>query len=411
MTILLAFFMLINFLDKIVMGLVAVPMMNELKITPTEFGMIGGSFFWLFAIAGILGGFLADRINAKWMIAAMAAAWALIQLPIVFTTSIATIMAVRVVLGAAEGPAWPVAVHALYKWFPNEKRTLPISILGQGSGIGLLLAGIIIPFVTATWGWRANFLVLGLVGLIWLLLWTAFGKEGNLSESATQTAKKNVSYGRLFSDKTLLACMFAHFASYWSLAITLTWIPAYMEKGLGFDSLSAGHIFSACVAINLVFGLGTGWLSQRLMLARLPSRTARGVLTAGALLISAVCYVSMLTPDMSPFVRIVLLGIGAGLSQAIYYTGPAIIGEITPTTQRGAILAIDNSVASIAGIIAPVVMGYLIQYSAGGAAAGYQNGFAVTGAFLAIAGVIAWAFLDPGTSARRNLGAAVPAAE
>lgn len=58
MTILLALFMPLNFVDKIVVGLVAVPVMTEFKLSPTEFGVIGGSFFWPFAVAGVIGGFL-----------------------------------------------------------------------------------------------------------------------------------------------------------------------------------------------------------------------------------------------------------------------------------------------------------------------------------------------------------------
>ena len=213
MTILLALFMLLNFVDKIVVGLVAVPMMTELKLTPTEFGVIGGSFFWLFAVAGVIGGFIADRVKTKWVLALMALAWALLQLPIAYTASLTAIIACRFLLGIAEGPAWPVAVHALYKWFPDEKRTLPVSIIGQAAGVGLVLAGLIIPAVTSHWGWRANFELLGAVGLVWLLLWLPLGREGTLGEAHGDQGIKRVGYGRLLSDKTLLACIFAHFAS------------------------------------------------------------------------------------------------------------------------------------------------------------------------------------------------------
>ena len=405
MTILLALFMLVNFVDKIVVGLVAVPMMEDLKLTPTEFGVIGGSFFWLFAIAGVLGGFLADRVATKWLIAGMALVWALVQFPIAYTATVATIIACRFLLGVAEGPAWPVAVHALYKWFPDEKRTVPISIMSQAASIGLILAGFIIPAVTKNWGWRANFTLLGFVGLAWLLLWLPLGREGRLEEAHTDETVGRASYKTLLSDPTLLACIFAHFASYWSLAITLTWMAVYLQKGLGYDALTAGRMFSLFIAVNLIFSLGAAWLSQRLMQKKTPSRTARGVLTAIVTLVAAACYASMLLPDLSPIARVVILGMGAGLSNTIYYTGPAIISEITPKPQRASILAIDNSVASIAGIVAPVVTGYLVQSVSGGVAAGYEVGFAVTGGFLAVAGVVGWALLRPASSAQRVRGA------
>ena len=66
----LAAFMMINFIDKIVLGLVAVPMMDELKFTPQQFGAIGSQLFWLFAIGGVAGGFLADRFGTRFLVLA-----------------------------------------------------------------------------------------------------------------------------------------------------------------------------------------------------------------------------------------------------------------------------------------------------------------------------------------------------
>src|SRR5262249_61698809 len=87
-TVLLTLFMLINFLDKIVLGLVAVPMMDELRLTPKQFGDIGSGFFWLFAIGGVLGGFLAHRFQTPALITGMGLIWAVSQFPIGYTASI-----------------------------------------------------------------------------------------------------------------------------------------------------------------------------------------------------------------------------------------------------------------------------------------------------------------------------------
>ena len=85
-------FAVVNFADKVVLGLVAVPMMQEFGFTATEFGLIGSSFFWLFSITGILGGFLADRVATKWLLLGMALIWAVAQLPIMFGSTIAVFL-------------------------------------------------------------------------------------------------------------------------------------------------------------------------------------------------------------------------------------------------------------------------------------------------------------------------------
>ena len=132
-------FIIVNFADKVVLGLVAVPMMDELKLTPAEFGMIGSSFFWLFAVTGIAGGFLADRIAARWLLLGMALIWSLMQLPMIYGGSLFAFVASRVLLGMGEGPAWPVALHAvqqlvhapehLPRWPSDDRRSRLVFIV------------------------------------------------------------------------------------------------------------------------------------------------------------------------------------------------------------------------------------------------------------------------------------------
>ena len=108
----------------------------------------------------------------------MGLSWAVLQLPQAMATSALGLLICRVILGAAEGPAFPVSVHALYKWFPDRKRNLPVACINQGAAFGMLLAGLLIPLVTRQWGWRMNFLLLGAIGATWSVLWACFGREG-----------------------------------------------------------------------------------------------------------------------------------------------------------------------------------------------------------------------------------------
>src|SRR5476651_2361594 len=132
-TFLLFLFMLVNFADKIVVGLAGVPIMTELKLEPEQFGLLGSSFFLLFSTAAIVVGFIVIRIDTRWVLLVLAVVWALAQFPMVGTVSFTTLLICRVILGAGEGPAAAVATHAIFKWFPDEKRTLPVAILAQGS--------------------------------------------------------------------------------------------------------------------------------------------------------------------------------------------------------------------------------------------------------------------------------------
>ena len=116
--------MLVNFADKIVVGLAGAPIMNDMKLEPEQFGLLGSSFFFLFSISAIVVGFIVNRIDTRWVLLVLALIWSLAQFPMVGTVSFTTLLICRIILGAGEGPAFSVAAHAIYKWFPDEKRTL-----------------------------------------------------------------------------------------------------------------------------------------------------------------------------------------------------------------------------------------------------------------------------------------------
>ena len=204
-TFLLFLFMLVNFADKIVVGLAGVPIMNDLKIQPEQFGLLGSSFFFLYSIAAIVVGFIVNRVATRWVLLVLAAIWALAQFPMVGTIGFGTLLICRIILGAGEGPAAAVAVHAIYKWFPDEKRTLPTAILSQGSAFGVILAVPALNWLIVHYSWHYAFGALGVVGLMWVVAWMILGKEGPLVQTvAMAAAEPRIPYSRLLTSRTFI---------------------------------------------------------------------------------------------------------------------------------------------------------------------------------------------------------------
>src|SRR6185369_4772770 len=281
-TFLLFLFMLVNFADKIVVGLAGVPIMTELQLGPDQFGLLGSSFFFLFSISAIVVGFIVNTIATRWVLLALAMIWALAQFPMVGTVGFTTLVICRIILGAGEGPAFNVALHAVYKWFPDEKRTLPTAILSQGTAFGVIIAVPALNWIIVNHSWHYAFGALGVVGLLWVGAWLVLGKEGPRAEMA---AGPRVPYLQLLTSRTFVGCCAATFGAYWALSLGLTWFTPFIIKGLGFSQKEAGWIsilpwvFGACVVLL------TGWLSQVLMGRGVPTRGARGVLGSVALIV------------------------------------------------------------------------------------------------------------------------------
>ena len=399
---LLFIFIVVNFADKVVLGLVAVPLMADLNFSPSEFGLLGSSFFWLFAISGVLGGWLADRFKTKWLLLCMAITWSVTQLPIIYGASLSAMLVARVLLGAGEGPAWPVAVHAIYKWFPNEKRTLPVAVFSQSGAIGLLLAGLTIPLITQRFGWRANFVGLAIIGAAWGVLWLIFGKEGPIDPKEmgeSQIAIKDRPLRSVLADPTVWGNILMHFVAYWSLAGGLTWLPAYFQNGLGLDGVAAGRTYGLVVGTTIPLVLISSWLSQRLLNKGWSSRMARGRFSSLWLMLAGLVFAILMVPNMPNAARIAVFSIALGLTPAIYALGPAMLAQVTPPGRRGVVLAIDNSVASLAGVFAPAISGQLIERYAG--SQGYEMGFLLTGALLIVGGLVGWFVVNPEKSIAR----------
>lgn len=406
-TFLLFLFMVVNFADKIVVGLAGVPIMTDLKLEPEQFGLLGSSFFFLFSISAIVVGFIVNKVPTRWVLLTLAVIWALAQFPMVGSVSFATLLICRIVLGAGEGPAAAVATHAIYKWFPDEKRALPTALLLQGSAFGVILAVPALNWVIVNHSWHYAFGALGVVGLIWVCAWLALGKEGPLEDTRVLAATETkIPYIQLLTSRTFLGCVFATFGAYWALSLGLTWFTPFIVKGLGFSQSDAGFISILPWMFGAFIVILTGWISQVMMAGGSTTRVARGVLGSVPLVIGGL--VLALMPHVPGVgLKIAMLVIGPGLCSSIYVVCPPMLGEFTPASQRGAVLAIYGALYTLSGIIAPMVMGSVIQ-RAGSMLDGYMTGFTINAAVMVSSGVIGLLLLWPNTEKARLTRGAAP---
>ena len=399
---LLFLFMLINFVDKAVVGLAAVPMMKELNLSPSQFGLVGSSFFLLFSLSAVVTGFIVNRVQTRWVLLVMSLAWALTQFPMVGTVGFATVLACRIALGAGEGPAYPVALHATYKWFPNELRTLPTAIVSQGAGVGLMVALPMLNWVIINYSWHWAFAALGIVGLAWTGAWLLLGREGPIVGSAAPTATATpdrVSYARLLCSPTVLSSWCAFFGAYWGLSLAISWQAAFLIKGLGFAQGSVGLLSALPPGISVVVVIAAGWYSQHLLARGVSSRMARGVFGGACVGLGGIALLIM--PQMPTIpLKIAMTTIGISLPSVIYVFSHAVVSEVTPVAQRGALLSIGNAVGTSAGLLAPYIMGSVIE-TAATPLDGFYTGYVICGIIMLIGGIIGMALMHPEREAAR----------
>jgi ACS family D-galactonate transporter-like MFS transporter len=393
-------FMLINYADKAVVGLSSVPIMRELGLTRTQFGLLGSAFFLLFSVSGIVVGFMTHRVKSHAIMGTMAVIWAAAMLAVSVVPGFAMLLGSRVVLGAAEGPAFPVAMHSVYKWFGDRDRAVPSSIVAIGPAFG---AGILAPLITQVivgYGWRAAFAVLGASGLTWVILWLSFGREGSVDLAGARSAGgSTVSYRRLLLNRTALGVYAAGFAAYTLIALSLVWLANYLIEVLHMSPQHASLCVALPSALQIAFATGIAFGSRWLSRRGVSGRLSRGLPGAWCVIIAGTCVMSLPLASSDAW-RIVLLGVGFSIGSVIFTLGPTLLGEIAPARQRGALLGVANSVHAAAGLLTPVVIGLIIDLKSD-PANGFRSGFLCLGGFVAALGIAAALLIDPDADARR----------
>ncbi|MEU9294178.1 MFS transporter [Streptomyces sp. NPDC048266] len=414
-TALLVVFMMINFADKSVLGLAAEEIREDLGLSASAFGLASSAFFLLFSISGAAVGLLADRVRPKWLILAMAVLWSVSQAPLAVGGGVAVLIASRVLLGAAEGPAFPVAQQATLSWFPNHRRNLPGALIVLGITLGVMVAAPVLTWLIQNHGWRSAVAAVALVGVVWALLWIRLGGEGPYAAGSDATAEAGgagseeapagattgpaprTPYRRILATRTWIGATAAYFGTYWVIAFALVWLPSYLQDALRHTSSESTQVVMTVWGLGGLAVLGqaglTGWLLRR----GTPSRWARGGV-GGVLLLVAAAACLALPSAPAGAVTVVLLVAGFGLAGAMSSVAVTTVTELAPADRRGGALGIMNGVVTTAGLIAPTLIGRLVDTHGPD---GYRYAVLITGAVLLLSGAAALAWIDPDRDRRR----------
>jgi MFS family permease len=394
-------FMLVNYADKAVMGLSSVPIMRDLKLSSRQFGELGSAFFLLFAVSGVAVGFLANHVRTKLLMVFMALAWGLTLLPLGFQSGFGLLLASRILLGAAEGPSFPIAIHAVYQWFDDRQRALPTSIVACGAAFGTGVIAPLLTFIIVHYGWRTAFVALGCCGLAWAVVWYRVAEDGriDLVGMAGGAPGRRVAYRRLLLCRTAVGVFLAGFGAYWVIALNITWLANYLVRALNLPPDRAAWIVGLPSLLQMLLAPGLAWLSQSLTRRGWSSRLSRGVLGALCVVTAGVAMVCMSWVEFG-ILKVCLIGVSFSIGSVIFTLGSTLIGEITPPAQRGAMLGITNSVQTLAGLCAPLVMGQIIDLGMN-PKAGFRAGFLAAGGLVAALGILAAMLIDPAADKRR----------
>jgi len=376
---------MINYMDRATLSMALPSISDDLHLGPAAKGVLTSAFFWSYALMQIPIGWCADRFNLRWLYAVMFTIWSLACGLAGLAGSLTTLIMLRIILGFGESIYLPGGMRIISRLFPPRERGLPSGLFDFGTRTGLVLDGILIPWLIIHYGWRSMFFIVGFTAMVWLIPWLMFFPS-RLNQRTSYTAEPPASprAGTLTFDRNLLGICLGFFCFDYFWYVMLTWLPDYLVKGRGLPIEKAG-LYAALVFF--VFGITEplgGWLADRLIRRGWnETRTRKGIVTGAFLMGLLMIPAGRVTETPTAIVLILgaaFVGMAAGNLLAILQC-------CAPPDQVGIWTGVKNFCGNLGGIVAPLVMGLLL-----GRTGSYAPGFLV-GALILVTGILPYWFV------------------
>lgn len=362
----------ILYVDRVNLASAAGVMQKDLGLSNTELGVAFSAFNYSYAAFQIVGGWIADRFGARLTLVACALIWALTTLATGAVGGLASLFAVRFVLGMGEGATLPAATRAMTNWMPGRLRGAAQGITHSASRLGAAVTAPIVALLITWLSWRLSFVVLAGLSAGWAVLWLWWFcddprehpamtptelAELPTTDRATRIAAGQVPWGRLVP--RMLPTMTVYFCMGWTGWLFVTWMPSLFMHNYGLNLKSSAFFTSGTFLAGMIGdtagGVASDWLLQR--------TGNRGIARSRLIACCMIAALAALAPAM--LVHSLLLG-AAGFTLAYFFLEAAVAPMWTVSMDiapdyAGTASALMNAAGAVAGILSPVVFGRILD--------------------------------------------------
>lgn len=350
------------YMDRVNISSLAPVISKELQLNAFDIGLVFSAFAYPYALFQIIGGYVGDRLGPKLTLGLCGLLVATATIWTGLAGGLAGLICARILLGAAEGPAFPTATRALAAVMPPAERGFAQGITHSSSRLGNAVTPAVVTALVSLSSWRASFITFGLCSLIWTLLWvTIYRTERGVDERASRRASDEDRVAFLTVVQRVLPITLVDFCYGWVLWTYLNWTPLFLTHQYKLDlkhtAVFATGIFLAGVVGDTLGGLVSDYLYRRyrsLGISRL------GVIAAGFALSLLFIVPMVYTSDL--LTAAVLLSTAFFFLELIVSPIWSLPMDLMPQ-QSGTASGIMNFGFGMAGIISPVVIGGLVNWT------------------------------------------------
>jgi MFS transporter, ACS family, D-galactonate transporter len=370
----------INYMDRSNISVAISAIDKEFKFSTIETGLILSAFGWTYVAFQIPGGMMIDKFGPRLLYAFSLISWSIVTLFQSVTKGFISLFGLRLATGIFEAPAFPTNNQVVTSWFPDNERASAIGVYTSGQFLGLAFLTPVLTAVQYYLGWRSLFIVTGIGGIIWGIIWYKLYRDpkehlrvnseelkkietgGGLIEAESKEKKNNSlkwhDLKKVLSHRKLWGIYIGQFAVNSTLWFFLTWFPKYLIDYRHINFMKSGLLASLPFIAAFCGVLFSGFLSDFLIKKNFKIEVARKLpIIAGLILSISIIGANYVS---SPALIILFMAIaffGNGLASITW----VFVSTLAPKHLVGLTGGVFNFIGGLAAVVVPMVIGFLVS--------------------------------------------------
>jgi sugar phosphate permease len=325
-------------------------------------GVLNSAFFWTYAVLQIPAGWIVDRYGVKYPYFLGFTLWCLASASTALTRSLPQLIMVQVLLGVGQAVVPPASYRWIRYHFVEKERGLAIGLYMTGTKMGPAIGAPLVALLIGKYDWRVAFVLIGIGGLVWLAPWLLLVKNDDRQleqADAKKVGAKPIPLGRILASPVIWGIIIASFCYMYFVYFCMTWMPAYLKEQRHLSLGKMGlYVFFSFGGMAIMATLA-GWAADRMIARGHNPVTVRKWFTIAGFAVACTELIGARATSLETALVFAVVSLsGLGLATANYW---AITQTLIPGAAIGRITGIQNCACSLAGIVAPILTGWLLQ--------------------------------------------------
>ncbi|MGA7719702.1 MAG: MFS transporter [Ignavibacteriaceae bacterium] len=367
---LLFFATVIIYLDRQVFGILAPVLQKSIGWNEIEYGYIIAAFSGSYALGLLFVGRFIDKVGTKIGYFLSILVWSIAAIGHAFVKTVLDFGLARSLLGFGESGNFPAANKAIAEWFPKKERALAFGIFNSGANVGAVVAPLLVPWITITWGWQADFIFVGLLGFVWIALWAWLYEIPEKNKNVTQSEvayiqsdpekqeSEKIPWLKLLKYRQSWAFILGKFLTDPIWWFYLYWLPKFLNQRYGLNLTHLGLPLIAIYTMATIGSVGGGWLSGRFIQMGWSINKGRKIV----MLICAISIVPIVFVfSVSEWWAVLFIGLATAGHQGWSTNLFTSVSDMFPKKAVGSVVGLGGMAGSIGGMLISAGVGFILQ--------------------------------------------------